>query len=594
MKEYTLVTTALEETWPEYNQPVLFLGEWCRLYSRRQRWENMDAEMVEYHWDDRDKLYEDFHYLCDLFDRLLIQLSSELNKVHGVDYTPRYWQILIGPWLMMFLPMIYDRWISVNTAISSFSITRTKVVDVDDYNFIPQSMEDFAYYSKSDLWNHVIYSLILKHLEFDSISTIKQPKDIAVKFPPTPCSSSKGIRSQIKDIISTVTSFIASNHSYFIFTPYLSLGNMFKLQLKLNQVPVIYQFEGCRDIGINLDFRTWDMSNFECKKEFENFALTVIPLQLPAVYLEGYNKVTEEIKKSRLPKKPKLIWTSNSYFMDDRFKLWAAEKVEDGGVPLLIGQHGGHYGQGKFSFTEYHELKISDHYLSWGWGGDEGNVIPIGCFKSPVKRKIQNLSPKSLLLMISGTSRYAGGLASMPIAGQWIKYMDDQIKFYRDLPSRISKNVTVRLYPNDYEWSQYNRWKDAFPESNVDDGKSNYNKLLERSSLIVSGWNSTTYLESMASDIPTIIFWTPEYFELRKDAMEDFNKLKEVGIYHDSPFSASAHIEKIWDEIDLWWKGANVISVKNNFIGKYAYPSNVVNKLNTVLRNISDDRGSLL
>jgi hypothetical protein len=39
MKEYTLVTTALEETWPDDNQPVLFLGEWCRLYSKKPLWE---------------------------------------------------------------------------------------------------------------------------------------------------------------------------------------------------------------------------------------------------------------------------------------------------------------------------------------------------------------------------------------------------------------------------------------------------------------------------------------------------------------------------------------------------------------------------
>ena len=31
--------------------------------------------------------------------------------------------------------------------------------------------------------------------------------------------------------------------------------------------------------------------------------------------------------------------------MDELFKVWSAEKVEKG-VPLVIGQHGGHYGQG--------------------------------------------------------------------------------------------------------------------------------------------------------------------------------------------------------------------------------------------------------
>ena len=399
--------------------------------------------------------------------------------------------------------------------------------------------------------------------------------------------------SYIKEIISIVASFFSSDQNYFITTPYLSKVDRFKLQLKLNQVPVIYRYESCRDIAINDDFRKWNLSDLKCNNEFEKFALTIIPLQLPAVYLEGYKKISEQIKSSRLPKKPKLIWTSNSFYMDDRFKFWAAERVEEE-VPLVIGQHGGVYGQGKFNFSEYHELKICDYYLSWGWERNDSNVIPIGLFKNTAKRKSQNLSHNKMLFMISGTSRYGGGIASMPIASQWIQYMDDQIEFYGDLPSQISDHVIVRLYLHDYGWSQYDRWKDVFPESNVDEGKLNYNELLVNSRIVVSGWNSGTFLESMALNIPTVIFWTPEYFEIREEARELFDKLKEVGIYHDSPFSASTHIKKIWDEVDLWWNRADVVSARNEFTEKYASSSNVVNKLNSVLRKISDQGKSVL
>ena len=40
-KKY-LITTAIEETW-KFDQPVIFLGEWCRVYDRRHIWQNMDA-----------------------------------------------------------------------------------------------------------------------------------------------------------------------------------------------------------------------------------------------------------------------------------------------------------------------------------------------------------------------------------------------------------------------------------------------------------------------------------------------------------------------------------------------------------------------
>jgi len=46
-----LVATADERTWPK-DQPVLFLGKWCKKYSRKHIWQAMNYEVVSYHWDD--------------------------------------------------------------------------------------------------------------------------------------------------------------------------------------------------------------------------------------------------------------------------------------------------------------------------------------------------------------------------------------------------------------------------------------------------------------------------------------------------------------------------------------------------------------
>ena len=68
MVERLLITTAVEDTWPKnHDIPVLFLGEWCRLYSRRSHWKKMNAEVLPYHWDDRDKLYNDYQYLNNIY-----------------------------------------------------------------------------------------------------------------------------------------------------------------------------------------------------------------------------------------------------------------------------------------------------------------------------------------------------------------------------------------------------------------------------------------------------------------------------------------------------------------------------------------------
>ena len=40
MKKY-LITTADEATW-KFDEKVVFLGEWCRLYNRKHIWKEMD------------------------------------------------------------------------------------------------------------------------------------------------------------------------------------------------------------------------------------------------------------------------------------------------------------------------------------------------------------------------------------------------------------------------------------------------------------------------------------------------------------------------------------------------------------------------
>ena len=109
MNSRLLITTADERTW-ELDTPVLFLGEWCRIYSRRQIWENISAEVVPYHWDDRDKLKHDFDYIQQLCEELLFELTDQLNSLHGVNYSPRYWHIQLGTWLHVFVSILFDRW----------------------------------------------------------------------------------------------------------------------------------------------------------------------------------------------------------------------------------------------------------------------------------------------------------------------------------------------------------------------------------------------------------------------------------------------------------------------------------------------------
>ena len=98
MSKRFLVTTAIEETIPQ-NKPILFLGEWCRPFENINKLDKLDAKVLPYHWDDRSKLHKDYSYLSEFYEKLLIELTNQLNQIHGTDHKTKYWRILIGPWL---------------------------------------------------------------------------------------------------------------------------------------------------------------------------------------------------------------------------------------------------------------------------------------------------------------------------------------------------------------------------------------------------------------------------------------------------------------------------------------------------------------
>ena len=573
MKQSILVLTALEESWPADSQPVLFLGEWCCLYSRKAQWEKFDSEVLAYHWDDRNKLYEDYKYCCELLEKILILLTEKLNEIHNVNHTLKYWRILIGPWLINFLPIVLDRWSCLNNAILTKSISEVIILKTSDQAYVPYDMQNFSTFQEDDWWNNHLYSLILQSINLKKI-TYKH----VIKINKKKTKDSFSITSKFKSFIVKFFSILNLRNKYFIITPYIGLFSNISLNMRWFQVPLIYNFKKLSFPPVADKYRDWKLTSENSDSEFEKVLKELIPLQLPIAYLEGFKTLHNAAKDINWPKNPKIIWTSNSFYLDEVFKIWAAERVENG-TPLLIGQHGGGYGQHLIQFPEYHELKICDNYITWGWGNSNPNISPIGILKKIKQKKQLSLLPQKALLVISGAPRYSGTLMSIPIAGQIIQYMNDQFEFYEKLSNQVKKDISIRLYPYDYHWDQYERWKDIFPDVDINESDSSFNKIIINSKLVISGWNSTTYLESMASNIPTIIFWRPELFEFREEAVVNFEELKRVGIYHENSSSAAIHAMKIWEDVDSWWSSQEVIEAKNNFVNTYAKTGYLVNNL---------------
>jgi putative transferase (TIGR04331 family) len=562
-----LCTTAIESTWPA-DRPVLFLGEWCRRHARRESWSKLDAIVMPYHWDDRRQLQTDYQWLLALHERLLVELAGQLNRIHGVSHGVRYWRILIGPWLGYFVQMVFDRWSCIEQSVLQHNVRDTIVLIGSELRFVPNNMADFESQYLGDEWNHHIYSCIVRGY-FPQVSCVEVPREVAAGSSPIATPSwGRRARTAIAQLTSAGAQLLSRDRDAFFLATYLPPADEARLQLALKQVPQRWRSVQPVEVEVDSEQRQWRLAGSNTSG-FEACVRELIPAQLPVAYLEGYTQLVSQVQRLPWPREPQLIFTSNSAWTDDVFKAYAGERVS-AGSPLILGQHGGHLGTGRWSFVEDHEVAISDRYLSWGWS-DSGrpNIVPTCQLKARRPLGVRHSQQSGALLVTVAFPRFSYWMYSAIIARQWLDYFEDQCSFVAHLPTHIREVLTVRLYRQDFGWDQVARWRERAADLRLDQGESTMDDLIRTSRIYISTYNATTFLESITMDVPTVIYWNPNHWELRDSAIEYFEDLRRVGVFHDTPQSAALHISRVWDDIDAWWLSPEVRDVLERFKFRY-------------------------
>ena len=85
------------------------------------------------------------------------------------------------------------------------------------------------------------------------------------------------------------------------------------------------------------------------------------------------------------------------------------------------------------------------------------------------------------------------------------------------------------------------------------------------SRVIICSYPETTFSEAMATDIPTILVYSEQLYELNDVAMPLFKMLKTAKIIFNSASEASSHINSIWADPGAWWESSETIFARAEF-----------------------------
>jgi putative transferase (TIGR04331 family) len=557
-KKYFLVTTSLEEFWdPE--QPLLFLGAWCLRFDRRSYWTLLDGHQVESYLHDAAEAHITYRRIDDVYERILPIVAEALNTIHKTQYSLRYWRLVVGPWLHRYLTGVYDRFERIMCALQEFPDLTTTVLSEKSF-VVPQDTNEFNRRFSEDMYNLQIYSKILWFLgkKFPEKAAQQEP---SLKFKAVPSRSWKqNLFSTITDVyrflvIKLVSHPIVISNSYFPKVVELRLfvklfGGIFTTR-GMKQQNMQYQYDN--DLRKTLKHMSFGDDAFsKCLSD-------MLFSDIPKCFVEGYKSIVE-LGKKKYPSSPKMIFSANSWWCDEVFKCWAANCAENG-ILLLGTAHGGNYGTSLDMPNLKHETKIVDYYYSWGWGREDchSTIIPMPAPKLMDSKNVDADNDKSgILWATTVVPRYV--MFGFPLTAPELyqEYLLWHKRFALSLSNKVLPAIYLRAHPLghgwlDHGWNVLSRIKEYFPNLRLDSPKKPFLESIGNCRLFVCDHLSTAYVEALAINKPTILFWSPETNKLTPEAEQYFELLRSVGVLFDSPEAAAEAVNNVYGDVESWW-----------------------------------------
>ena len=108
------------------------------------------------------------------------------------------------------------------------------------------------------------------------------------------------------------------------------------------------------------------------------------------------------------------------------------------------------------------------------------------------------------------------------------------------------------------------------PDAEFDDFKKSSAFRFAESRLVIHNYLGTSWLETLALDIPTVCFYDPETYAFREAAQPYINSLATVGVLHRSGNSAALFVASLGDDMEKWWAKVEVQKARRNFVKQYA------------------------
>jgi len=565
-----LATTAIEEFWDKTSK-IMFLGPWC--IPEKNFIESDDYvknKLVPSPWYPLAKRDDAYNYCHSLYERTISKLSIRLNKLHGVSYPDKYWQIFIGPWLFNYIMTLFDRYKRLEIALDTFPSLYTYVMPRKKCSLVSYSIVDFMFgvggKVRNDLYNYLLFSVIAHEICPENI--IEKDCKYELKVNVVRRGWKKRLFNALKGPIDKgFRGNILLNEMYHISLKELL---MLKVRIGFNRINFIEMADCSPPDNVLLkdkyskDMRTTLKINYT-GEGFESILLKTIPEAIPICYIEDYRYQKNKLKTmSNL----KFIGSLVGWYYNDMFKLYSAESKLKGANLAEI-QHGGGYGMQRFDSLNPHICE-KDIFYSWGWTDKKMNNV--NTLPSPYLSRLMNTYKGRLnKILFVGTRlpRYMYRTETTLYPEDIRVYYHNKRRFLTALKETLQSRVMYRP-GRETGWKEVDYITAIHPTIEIVKKKKAIH-WMQKAKVVVVDDPHTCYLESLTINVPSVFYWNHEVNQMNSGADPFFQVLRNAGILYKDPISAAEKVNEIFDDPMEWWHSNTVQSARKEFCDRFAY-----------------------
>lgn len=555
---------------PEYldmdAKAVLWINEYYRDKAKGMCLYDKEVEhyVMPKFWQTAEEFCGAKDYCLKVYKTIIAELTAQLEIIHHTHFSERGWNVILQNWLEGYIESFYDKYKRGRFAVEYYPALYVKDRDIW---YIPrgndlQNSEVLQIQQYYDIYQFLYHGNAV-------VDTDRKKWDILeseIQETEQTCPTDKNIKYTASNILKKM---IYKNDGVLLLDKRIYL-NMSKTILELLSGGRIRRLElpdGAAPQNIvSINMRKQLKRDIDYGDEFINLIYDCVWKHIPMQFMEDFQYYYEISQKLDV-KMPVEIVDSTACYNDIVFKFFVAEALKQGSKLAII-QHGGNHGLEKYIRSG--ELEVADKYYTWGNDfvkNNRGNMCAM-----PL--------PKTLRIKRGKRGKRGGvlfvGYMYRPFVScfwhLWSVKMEELYReediFFQGLRQECQKELTVRCDPNDSWWERKTRLAQKFPWMRFDSNRSYYKSMAE-TRLVVTNLISTTYIEAINCDIPTLIFCSEKFFVPDENAVGMLNELRRVKVFLDNPYDAADFVNQHLDSIDSWWKEPERKAVVDRFREMY-------------------------